>query len=224
MTHYIVTLDGTVRSYKTASAARDMGLQLNTASSPKQTAFVATDDDLSQLPSALLVTLHNLIRPEKPIKKFADRETADKRMKGVLEVLAKPGEVATAPAGEVEVTEEKEQGEEAATEGNTESTEGTTNNTEDSDMAAKKGRKSAKKATAKKSATEGEGAGRPSAFAGKVIRKVATSNPRREGTHGYNSWEALKSGMTYEKYIAAGGRRQDLAWDLAKGYIKLEKA
>jgi hypothetical protein len=30
--------------------------------------------------------------------------------------------------------------------------------------------------------------------------------------------------MTYEKYIAAGGRRQDLAWDLERGYVKLEKA
>jgi hypothetical protein len=196
--HYVITPDGTVRSYRQSAIATSAALAINTAASlagGTQAAFVATDDDLSQVPTAVLVTLHNIIRPEKPIKKFADRETAEKRMKGVLEVLAKPGE---APA----------------------STETTT---EDTDMATKTtGRKRAAKKTT--TTATGERAGRTSAFAGKVIRKVADANPRREGTNGYNSWELIKNGMTYEKYIAAGGRRQDLAWDLARGYVKLEKA
>lgn len=222
MLHFVVTTDGAVRSYKKVGQATAMALQLNTASlqaGGSQVAYPATDADLSQLPSSLLVVLHNLIRPEKPIKKFADRETAEKRMKGVLEVLAKPGEAPTDEPveGAAETTEE---------EGTTESTESspTTTNEEGTDMATKAAKKSGRKAAKKTTTTTEAGAGRPSAFAGKIIRKVATGNPRREGSLGYKSWEVLKSGMTYEKYIAAGGRRTDLAWDLAKGFVKLEKA
>jgi hypothetical protein len=209
MQHYVITTDGNVRSYKRHALALAMCLQLNAASSPEQTAYVASDDDkgLADVPSALLVTLHNIIRPEKPIKKFADRETAERRMKGVLEVLAKPGEAPQdSPADD-------------ATTGAEGTGEGTQN--EDPSMATKAKRTRAAKKT---TTTAGEGAGRPSAFAGKVIRKVADKNPRREGTHGFNSWECIKNGMSYEKYLEAGGRRTDLAWDLAKGYVKLEKA
>jgi hypothetical protein len=176
------------------------------------TTVVATDEEkdgkplgLANVPTQTMVLLYNTIRPEKPIKKFADRETAERRMKGVLEVLAKPGE-----APSQEVLEQQ-----AGTDNTNEPQEG-------DDMATKSGRKRAAKKTT--TTTTGERTGRPSGFAGKVIRKVATENPRREGTHGYSSWELIKNGMTYEKYIAAGGRRQDLAWDLERGYVKLEKA
>lgn len=208
--HYVITTDGTVRSYRQGAIATSMALQLNAASSPAQTAFVAKDDELTEIPTAVLVTLHNKIRPEKPVTRFADRKTAETRLKGVLEVLAKPGEAPTTigdtgPADDSAVL----------TEGSTETT------TEDTDMAAKTKGKGAKRAA--KKTGEGTGAGRTSAFAGKVIRKVADGNPRREGSLGYKSWEILKNGMTYEKYIAAGGRRGDLAWDLAHGFVKLEK-
>lgn len=86
---------------------------------------------------------------------------------------------------------------------------------------AKKG--AVKKGTAKKSAREG-GPGRTSMYSGKRIIKLRKDNPRREDTHGYNSWNLLKKGMTYEQYIAAGGRRVDLAWDIEKGNVKLAKA
>lgn len=46
-------------------------------------------------------------------------------------------------------------------------------------------------------------------------------NPRREGTHGYASWEVLTTGMTFSEYLAAGGRRTDLVWDVARGNTKL---
>lgn len=90
---------------------------------------------------------------------------------------------------------------------------------------AKKPRKAAtKKKTAKKSkAQNGNGGGRPSAFSGKKIVKLVKENPRREGSVGFKSFSKIKSGMTYEQYLAAGGRRQDLAFDLAQGYIKLKK-
>lgn len=88
-------------------------------------------------------------------------------------------------------------------------------------MATKK--KGKKKAAAKKT---GGGAGRPSVFAGKAIFKNTEGgkNPRREGTAGHKSFALIKNGMTYESYASAGGRRQDLAYDVAKGYVKVKAA
>ena len=70
--------------------------------------------------------------------------------------------------------------------------------------------------------TDGTGRrGRVSQFAGKTIHKLVKENPRKPGTNGAKSWDALKSGMSYEKYIEAGGRRQDLDFDLKKKYVEL---
>jgi hypothetical protein len=66
--------------------------------------------------------------------------------------------------------------------------------------------------------------GRVSQFAGKVIVKLVDSNPRREGTNGYHSFSLIRKNMTYEQFIAAGGRRQDLVWDINKGNAKLISA
>ncbi len=55
-----------------------------------------------------------------------------------------------------------------------------------------------------------------------VLKKEVRTNPRREGTHGHHSFEVVKNGMTYEEYIACGGRNRDLAWDVEHGYIRLE--
>lgn len=79
----------------------------------------------------------------------------------------------------------------------------------DEPMASKK--KSTKKA-AKSSATPG--AGRPSAYAGKYIYKLAKENPRRAGTLGAKAWDLIRNGMTYEQYIEAGGERKHLVWDI----------
>lgn len=53
-------------------------------------AVAASDTDLSEVPTALLVKLHNLVRPERPVVRFSDRATAEKRLEGVLDLLAKP--------------------------------------------------------------------------------------------------------------------------------------
>jgi hypothetical protein len=63
--------------------------------------------------------------------------------------------------------------------------------------------------------------GRKSEFTGKYIYKLAASNPRREGTHGHKAFEALMDGMTYEQYLAAGGGRNHLAWDLEHRHVEL---
>jgi hypothetical protein len=84
----------------------------------------------------------------------------------------------------------------------------------------KKGTK--KKAVAKKAA--GKRSGRPSEFAGKILHKEVAENPRRKGTAGFKSFSVIKNGMTFEAFIAAGGRRQDLAWDVEKGNVKVKAA
>lgn len=64
--------------------------------------------------------------------------------------------------------------------------------------------------------------GRTSSLAGKTLVKLSAENPRREGTNGWKSWNLISEGMTYEQFIAAGGRRVDLAWDLKAGHLELK--
>lgn len=61
-----------------------------------------------------------------------------------------------------------------------------------------------------------------SMYAGKRLYKTSDNNPRREGTHGWTSFDRLKSGMTYEEYRLAGGRSNDLAWDIKHGYVEVK--
>jgi hypothetical protein len=56
--------------------------------------------------------------------------------------------------------------------------------------------------------------GPKSKFRGKFLYKLVDKNPRREGTWGYRSWELIQDGMSYEAYKAAGGRNNDLQWDI----------
>lgn len=83
-------------------------------------------------------------------------------------------------------------------------------------------RKSAKKATgdAPAAAAKPKREPKPDEYAGKRISLVGKDNPRREGTHGHRSMEVVrnKPGITYEDYIAGGGRRVDL-----KGSIELKQ-
>lgn len=72
-----------------------------------------------------------------------------------------------------------------------------------------------------------EGAkGRKSGHAGKTITALKPENPRREGTHGHKSFKIIldagKKGISYEDYIAAGGRSNDLAWDIDKGNAEVK--
>lgn len=65
--------------------------------------------------------------------------------------------------------------------------------------------------------------GRPSPYAGKkLISKAAEGvNPRREGTHGHKSHQIIleKPGIVTEDYFAAGGRSNDLNWDISHGHV-----
>jgi hypothetical protein len=84
-------------------------------------------------------------------------------------------------------------------------------------------KKTAKKSVKKVKKDKPQPAGRKSAFSGKKINKVAKENPRRKGSIGFKSFALIKNGMTYEQYLEAGGRRQDLAFDLTAGHVKLSK-
>lgn len=67
--------------------------------------------------------------------------------------------------------------------------------------------------------------GRKSEFAGVKIFPAdgLKENPRREGGFGYKAMEFIMKnpGVSYEDFLAAGGRRQDLAWDLSKGNVTI---
>ena len=69
---------------------------------------------------------------------------------------------------------------------------------------------------------------RSSKFADKVIKNKSAKNPRREGTHGHRSMEIImkagKKGITYAAYIEAGGRNNDLNWDVEKDNVELVDA
>ena len=63
-------------------------------------------------------------------------------------------------------------------------------------------------------------------FAGKVLRNTGDTNPRREGTWGWKSWniiqEAGPDGISFEDYASKGGRSNDLDWDIKKGNTVIE--
>lgn len=63
--------------------------------------------------------------------------------------------------------------------------------------------------------------GKKSSLAGKFLYKAIKENPRREGTHGWHSWNCLKDGMTYEQFILNRGGNKHLAWDIKAGHVEV---
>jgi hypothetical protein len=173
--HYFISPDGTqVLSFPKEKNARAKVKEV-------EGSFYASDapSTLADLPLTLLVTLHNIIRPEKPVRKFADRDTATKRMAGVLEALATPGTVSEASpvAGAIG----------------------------DAGAPATNG------AEPKQPKTPSERAGK---LKGMTILRLTRANPRKAGTSGGRSWDLITKGMTVEEFLAAGGIRRDLEWDI----------
>jgi len=60
-------------------------------------------------------------------------------------------------------------------------------------------------------------------FVGKTIRSLVTENPRREGTHGHISMAIIIKAkeISYEDYRAAGGRPNDLQWDIDHNNVEI---
>ena len=64
-------------------------------------------------------------------------------------------------------------------------------------------------------------------FKGKWIKLLVSENPRKEGSHGHNSFNViLKHGadMPYEEYIRQGGRLNDLKWDIDRNWAEVYDA
>jgi len=77
-------------------------------------------------------------------------------------------------------------------------------------------------------ATETKKVSKPrGAFAGKWIKLLVSDNPRKEGSHGHNSFNVIvKHGadMPYEEYIRQGGRLVDLNWDIDRKWAEVYNA
>lgn len=164
---------------------------------------------MSRLKPDTLLKVYNAVRPEKPLTKLASRAAIEKQLyPDALELLA-----GTPLPGAGKVTKEQQD---------------ITTTTEDTAMpAAKKGAKKAasKKTATKKATKKGESTGRrgrASAFAGKTLTTIKDTS-RTEGSLGHKSYaiiKAARNGLTYEQFIEKGGRRKDLAWDIAHGTVK----
>jgi hypothetical protein len=120
-------------------------------------------------------------------KKFASRDIAEKKccdLKQAMDELAMAGK----PKSERQTMSKKAKTEKKA-----------------------KAAKGSKKAAAK---GKSNGAGRKFALLDHTLHKLSKENPRREGTHGFKSWEAIKNGMTYRDAIDAGARNKDIRHDV----------
>ena len=157
--------------------------------------IASTPDDILATPttSGQMLEVYNHFNPNQPVKKFSDRVTAAKRMFALAEAHAKFVDV--------------EENEMTATE----------------TVKAPK----AKKEKAPKIAKESSGKrGRTPTYAGKRIYPLVDENPRREGGFGHAAMQLVlnagKKGISFEDFIAGGGRHQDLVWDLKKGNVSVD--
>ena len=62
-------------------------------------------------------------------------------------------------------------------------------------------------------------------IAGKPLYPATNDNPRRKGTHGHKSMAIIlrHPGISYEDFIAKGGRYRDLWWDMEHGNVTTTK-
>lgn len=67
--------------------------------------------------------------------------------------------------------------------------------------------------------------GRPSAKApgDGVIKVLTAKNPKRSTSAAGKRFDLYKPGMTVDKFLAAGGLRADISWDLKQGFIEIQK-
>lgn len=169
--------------------------------------FIETKEDIvsSRLTDQMLADLwNNHNEPEHSVVRWGSREVAANKLFGIFPQIAK--EKATMSVSEDTAPAAKKKGAKKAP--------------------AKKA--PAKKAAAKKGAPgKGNAANlvkRASRFAGMKLTPSAAAkkdNPRKAGSHGWKSMEIIrkKPGISYEDFINAGGRNNDLGWDVDKGNV-----
>jgi hypothetical protein len=88
--------------------------------------------------------------------------------------------------------------------------------------ASKKAAPAAKKAPAKKAAAESAGTrGRaPNIDGSAKIKVLVKENPKRAAAA--ERFALYKNGMTVDEYLVAGGKRADVNWDVAQGFIEVK--
>jgi len=149
-----------------------------------------------------MVVFYNHHNSAQPVKKFTDRATAAKRIFTLAQAKA---ELVQVQKETPVMTEAKE------------TVAKTVENLKKAKAAAPK----------KEKAVKAEKEPRKSEYAGVKIfpAEGLTENPRREGGFGYKAMAFILAnpGVSYEDFVAAGGRRQDLAWDLAKGNVTIQR-
>lgn len=186
-------------------------------------------------PLSAMVKLYNSLA-DAPVTHFPDRLVAAKRLWEVLEENLTPssnkGNDTMATKNEATATKAPSK-KAAAKASGVKATAEAKKTSAVAAAAATKKTGDAAKATAKAAkAPKGDttGRGRKSALAGKTLVATvkldgdkAPINPRRVGSFGYNSLEIIikagKTGISTEDYLAAGGRMNDLNWDVEHGSV-----
>lgn len=151
-----------------------------------------------------LARFYNTIA-EKPVNKFSDKAAAARRVWAIIQ--GQPQEV---PVANQVVEEEKPQPEEKYVP--------VTTNVAAKLIAEATVTNEAAKAKRGRAAGTGE-------FAGKTVFAKKDVNPRRIGTAGFKSFEIIrgkKDGVPYADYIAAGGRPNDLRWDIEHKWAEVK--
>jgi hypothetical protein len=189
---------------------------------------------------------------QSPVKKFETRDIANKRLAAIADQLAKQigydpvnapvePEPATSTQSDEDATDEATDGAAPRVSGSLaakvkSATAAKANKAaaaQEAKAAAKAEKAAAREARAAASAatkearaarTADKSGTRSSPFDGKTLHPVREKNPRREGTFGWHSYEIIrkKPGITYEDYRKAGGRPNDLAWDIDHQYVRTE--
>ena len=149
---------------------------------------------LDALTRTQLVDVYNQL-PVKPVKKFADKTTALKRVEGALKENNAEVEDSHGEPKVVFLKAEKKE--------------------KEVKPKAAKAEKSEDK--------EIKIPGPKGKYADKYLYKKVDTNPRREGTHGHRSFELLKDGMTGQEAQKAGVRSNDLDWDVKHGFVEALK-
>lgn len=153
--------------------------------------------DLEKATMEALVEWYNKHSGSTKLLKFSNREIAAKRCRDLRNAMDELAARSTSPS--------KKQ----------------TSKSEETDMSKKSKTAKGKAAkTSKKAATKGKG-GTKFALLDHTLHKLVDKNPRREGTHGFKSWQAIKSGMTYRAAIDAGARNKDIRHDVNSKRLEL---
>ena len=58
-------------------------------------------------------------------------------------------------------------------------------------------------------------------IAKEVTLAVLVANPKKPGTAAHARFSLYEKSATVGEFLAAGGKRVDLAWDFARGYLAL---